>query len=49
MKKNKTIKEKVLHYLMYSDFEYIPGNSNFSGKRNLVRFVQRIVREERKK
>lgn len=46
--KKKTIAEKVLHYLIYSDFEYIPGRRNYSGKRSLIRFVQRIVREEKK-
>ena len=51
MKKQKTIAEKVKHFLAFSDFwrpHYGDINGSWS-ERQLIRFIQRVVREEKKK
>ena len=50
MKNQKSIAEKVKHFLAYSDF-YRPYDNGISGswsEKQLIRFVQRIVQEEKK-
>ncbi|KKN07549.1 hypothetical protein LCGC14_1065700 [marine sediment metagenome] len=50
MKEQKTIAEKVRHFLAHSDF-YRPFHGSVCGswsEKQLIKFVQRVVQEEKK-